>query len=149
MTKYRTVIYQHADDAAAVGAPEKCEETAVIVAISSAIFCVGETFIIDRATKSFGLPKDGFSIWVNNPESPNCPQKFWRFQSPGSFHLVGLEYNLAPIQSILGIVIVLGLIIVRAEDATLSWTKKVGINYLSTLPTPDCCRPPGFKVDID
>ena len=66
-----------------------------------------------------------FSIWIYNPESQNCPQEFKWLQGPGSFHFVDLDYDFAPMRSIFGIVMVIGLVVKRAEDAPLSGTKKL------------------------
>ena len=51
-------------------------------------------------------------------------------------------------QSILGIVMVIGLFIQNAEDTPLSGTKKVGIELLRKPSTLDCYGAPAFKVDV-
>ena len=109
MTKSRTVIGQHPNDAAAIGTTKKGKETDVIVA-TWVIFGVRETFV-HWVPNFFGFPEDGISIWIYNPESPNCPEEFKWLQGPGSFHFIDLEYDFAPMQSILGIVMVFGLVI--------------------------------------
>ena len=60
---------------------------------------VRETFV-HWVPKAFSFPEDGISIWIYNPESPDCSQEFKWLRGPCSFHFVDLEYDFAPMQTL-------------------------------------------------